>query len=77
MAAVDVGSELVKQISLVRNPLGAKIPEVMVRIANRNFRFQSGLLGQRQPVVSSKGLSRSSACIDFPLRCLESILRRH
>jgi hypothetical protein len=37
VAAVRVGSQLVKEIALVRNALAAKIPEVMMRVADRDL----------------------------------------
>src|SRR5215472_9986251 len=46
VAAVHVGSQLIQQITLVGNALGAKIPEVMMRITDRDLRLQSRFLGQ-------------------------------
>jgi hypothetical protein len=37
MTAVDVGGQLVKQVPLVRDALGAKVPEVMMGIADRDL----------------------------------------
>jgi hypothetical protein len=34
VTAVDVGGQLVEQIALVGYPLGAEIPEVVMRIAD-------------------------------------------
>ena len=54
MPTLDVGDELVQQISLSREcALGPEIPEVMVRIADRQLRLEDRLLGHRQPVNSS------------------------
>ena len=60
VAGTDIGDELVQQIALIGDALGTKIPEVMVRVADRQLRLQGRFLGQRQPVVSSIGHSGSS-----------------
>jgi hypothetical protein len=67
MAAVHVGGQLMKKIALVRNALGSKIPEVVMRIADRYLGLQRRLLGQRQPIISSVGHCGSSVCFDSPL----------
>src|SRR5215472_17894287 len=77
MAAIHVGGQLVQQVTLVGNALGAKIPEVMMRVADRDLRLQGRFLGQRQPVVSSIRHRGSSACSDFRLLRAGSILGRH
>ena len=60
VAGADIGDQFVQQIALIGNTLGAKIPKVVMRIADRQFRLQGRFLGQRQPVVSSIGHSGSS-----------------
>jgi hypothetical protein len=45
VTAIDVGGQLVKQVALVGDALGAKVPEVMMRIADWDLRLQRGLLG--------------------------------
>ena len=57
--------EFVQQIALIRDALGAEIPEMMMRIADRQLRLQGRFLGQRQPVVSSVGHSGSSLMLIF------------
>ena len=54
VSAVHVVSEFVQQVSLVRDALRAKIPEVVVRIADRKIGFEGLLFGQREPVVSAE-----------------------
>ena len=39
MAAVDVGNQFVQQIPLVRHTLGAKVPEVVMGIADQELRL--------------------------------------
>ena len=46
MAAIDIGDQFVQQIALVGDACGAKVPEVMVRIADRDLWLQRGFLGQ-------------------------------
>ena len=55
MAAVDVLGQFVNQVSLVGDTLGAEVPKVMMGVADGQTRLQRRLLGQRQPVISSKG----------------------
>jgi hypothetical protein len=38
----------------VGNARGAKVPEVVMRIAVRQLRLQRRFLGQRQPVIASE-----------------------
>jgi hypothetical protein len=45
VTAVDVGGQLVKQIPLVGNALWPHIPEVVMGIADGEFRFQGRFLG--------------------------------
>ena len=45
VAAVDVGGQLVEQIPLVGNALGAKVPEVVMGIADGQLRLQGRFLG--------------------------------
>ena len=49
---LDIGHQLVQQIALIGDPGGAEIPEMMMRVADRDLRLERRLLGQRQPVVS-------------------------
>ena len=53
VAAIHVGGQLVQQIALVGDALGPEIPEVVMRVADRDVGLQGRLLGQGQPVVSS------------------------
>jgi hypothetical protein len=53
VAAVNVVGKLVKEVTLVWNALSAKVPEMVVRIADRYVRLQSRFLSQSQPVVAS------------------------
>jgi hypothetical protein len=39
VAAVDVGGQLMEEIPLVRDTLGAKVPEVVVGIADGQLRL--------------------------------------
>ncbi len=55
MAAAYVVQQLVKQISLVGNAGRTPVPEMMMRVANGQFRLQNFFLGQGQPVISTKG----------------------
>ena len=63
MAAVDVGGEFVEQVPLVGDANFAKVPKMMMRVANGKFGFQGFFLVQGQPVVSSKGHSVTSVNI--------------
>ena len=45
VAAVDVRGQLVEQIALVGNTLGAKVPEVVMRVADGQLRLQGGFRG--------------------------------
>jgi hypothetical protein len=45
VAAIDVGVQLMNEISLIWNALGSKIPEMMMRIADGELRLQGGFLG--------------------------------
>jgi hypothetical protein len=45
MTAVYVGGQLVEQIPLVGNTLGAKIPEVVMRIADGELRLEGRFRG--------------------------------
>src|SRR5215469_8602875 len=73
VAAVHIGAELVKKIALVRYPLGPEIPEMMMRVADRDFGLQSGFLGQLQPVVSSVGHCLLLRLSRFPSASPDSI----
>ena len=53
VAAIEVSRELVQQIALIGDAFEPMVPEVMVRIADRDLRFQRLFAGQRQPVVSA------------------------
>jgi hypothetical protein len=44
VAAVNVGNQFVKQIPLVGDAGGTKIPEVMMGIADSDLRLQDGFL---------------------------------
>jgi len=54
VTAVNVIGQLVKQIPLKGNARGAEVPEVVVRIADWDFRLQCLLLGQSEPVIASE-----------------------
>ena len=60
VTAVNVGGQLVEQVPLVRYPRAAKVPEMMMGIADRDLRFQRRLLGQRKPVIASEWHDRTS-----------------
>jgi hypothetical protein len=45
VAAVYVSGQFMKKIPLVGDALGSKVPEVVVRIADRDFRLQGRFLG--------------------------------
>ena len=60
VTAVNVFGQLVEQIALVRDPRGAKVPEVVMGIADGHLRFQRRLLGQREPVIASEWHDRTS-----------------
>ena len=66
VAAVDVGGEVFQQILLVVQRLGPLHPEMMVRVADGDLRFQNFFAGQCQPFVAARG-HRS------PLRSIESV----
>jgi len=42
VAAVDVGVQLMEEIPLVGDASGAVVPEMVVRVADGEFRFQGG-----------------------------------
>ena len=65
VAAVHVVGQLIQQITLIWYPSRAKVPEVVMRIADRKVRFQRLLLRQRKPVISSKRHSRASVSQGF------------
>jgi len=67
VATIHVGGRFVKKIALIGYALGSEVPEMMMRVADWNFGFQRGFLGQRQPVVSAVGHRGSSVCLDSPL----------
>ncbi len=52
MAGTDIRHQLMQQIALIGNAGETKIPEVMMRIADRQLRFEDRLLRQSQPVIS-------------------------
>jgi hypothetical protein len=45
VAAIDIGHQFVKQVALIGDARGTKVPEVMMGIADRDLRLQDGLLG--------------------------------
>jgi hypothetical protein len=47
VAAVHIGGQLVQQIPLIGDALRAKVPEVMVGIADGHLRLQGRFLGER------------------------------
>ncbi len=53
VACADIGDQLVQQVALIGNALQPVVPEMMMRIADRDLRLQRLLAGQRQPVVSA------------------------
>ena len=63
VATVNVGDQFVKQIPLVGDALGSKVPEVMMRVADWNLRLQCWFPGQGQPVISSVRHNGSSVCV--------------
>ena len=65
MTAVDVGGQLVKQVSLVGNAHGPKVPEVVMGVADGKVGFQGGLLGQSEPVISSERHDNASIVVFF------------
>ena len=54
VATAHIVGQLVEQIPLVGNARRAKIPEVVMGIADRQLRLQRRFLGQRQPVIASE-----------------------
>ena len=54
VAALHVGGQLVEQVALVGDARGAKVPEMVMGIADGQLRFQRLFLGQRQPVIASE-----------------------
>jgi hypothetical protein len=64
MAAVNVAAKLVEKVTLVRYVLGPEVPEVVMAIADRNFRLQRLFGGQSQPVSASVRHGQSSN-LDF------------
>ncbi len=60
MPAVDVGTQLVEQIPLVGYTPGAKVPEMVMGVADGHLRFQRRFLGQREPVMTSEWHHRTS-----------------
>jgi hypothetical protein len=44
MAAVNIGDKFVKKISMIGNTVSAKVPVVVVGIADGELRFQSRFL---------------------------------
>ena len=54
VTGVDVGGQLVEQISLVGDARSAKVPEMVMGIADGQLRLQRRLLGQRKPVIASE-----------------------
>ena len=55
VAGVDVGGEFVHQIALIGDALQAPVPEMMMRVADRDLRLQHLLAGEGKPVVSAVG----------------------
>ena len=55
MSAVDVVGQLVEQVAVVGDPLGAVVPEVVVRVTDGDLGLQGFFLSERVPVVASKG----------------------
>jgi hypothetical protein len=45
VAGVNIGDQLMNKITLVGDALGSKIPEVMMGIADGDFRLQDRFLG--------------------------------
>ena len=64
MSAVDVCGELVEQIALIGNPLGAVVPEVVVGITDGYVGLQAFFVSERVPVIASKGHNQASV---FPV----------
>ena len=60
MAAVDIFGQLVQQVALVGNPLGAVIPKMMVRVANWYIRLQRFFLPGGEPVIASEWHNQAS-----------------
>ena len=54
VTAVDVGGQLVEQIPLVGDARGAKVPEMVMGIADGHLRLQRRFRGQREPVIASE-----------------------
>ena len=54
VAAAHVVGQLVEQIPLVGDARRAKIPEVVMGIADRQLRLQRRFLRQREPVIASE-----------------------
>src|SRR6266853_1813119 len=52
MPAVDVGTQLVEQIPLVGYARGAKVPEMVMGVADGHLRFQRRFLGQGEPIIA-------------------------
>ena len=69
VAAVDVVGQFVEQVALVRNPLGAVVPEVMMGVADGYFRLQGLLRGQGEPVVASERHKRASVQYSSRIVC--------
>jgi hypothetical protein len=53
VAAGDVGDQLVEQIALIGDALRAKVPEMVMGVADRELRLQRRFLSKRQPVIAS------------------------
>ena len=54
VTALHVRRQFVQQIALIGNARRATIPEVMMRIADGQLRFQGRLRGQSEPVIASE-----------------------
>jgi hypothetical protein len=64
VAAVDVIGQFVKQVSLVRNTRGTKVPEMVVGIADGQLRLQRWLRGQGEPVIAPERHDGTSLVVD-------------
>ena len=60
VAAVHVGGQFVEQVALVGDPLGAEVPEVVMGVADGDFRLQRLLLSERVPVIASEWHNQAS-----------------
>src|SRR5262249_45070493 len=63
VSAVNIGGQLVEQIPLVGNTLGAHVPEVVMGIADGQLRLQGRFRGQCEPVIISKWHNGTSVIV--------------